>query len=69
VGEALSERRLELYRPVSVFTDPRSLDLVRSFSFPVQWPAVQDAIEGALLQRPVRSSRSRSRSRSRSTFR
>ena len=69
LGEALSERRLELYRPVSVFTDPRSLDPVRSFSFPVQWPQVQDAIMGELLQRPVRSSRSRSRSRSRSTFR
>ena len=64
LGEALSKRSLKLYRPVSVFTDPRSLNPVRSFSFPVQWPQVQDAIMGELQQRPVRSSRSRSRSRS-----
>ena len=67
LDETLSKKSLKLYRPVSVFTDPRSLDPVRSFSFPVQWPQVQDAIMGELLQRPVRSSRSRSRSRS--TFR
>jgi len=71
LGEALSERRLELYRPVSVFTDPRSLDPVCSFSFPVQWPLVQDALETILRERRdlVGSPRSRSRSRSRSTFR
>ena len=64
LGEALSKSSLKLYRPVSVFTDPRLLDPVCSFSFPVQWPAVQDAIMGELTQRNLRSSRSRSRSRS-----
>ena len=69
LGEALSKSSLKLYRPVSVFTDPRLLDPVCSFSFPVQWPAVQDAIMGELTQRNLRSSRSRPRSRSRSTNR
>ena len=35
------QRSLKLYRPVSVFTDPRSLVPSRSFSFPLQWPQVQ----------------------------
>jgi hypothetical protein len=39
--ETLSKRSLKLYRPVSVFTDPRSLVPSRSFSFPLQWPQVQ----------------------------
>ena len=59
LGEALSERRLELYRPVSVFTDPRSLDPVCSFSFPVQWPLVQAAFWDLLQRAPEARSRSR----------
>ena len=35
------QRVLKLYRPVSVFTDPRSLVPFASFSFPFQWPLVQ----------------------------
>ena len=35
------QRVLKLYRPVSVFTDPRSLVPFASFSFPFQWPMVQ----------------------------
>ena len=34
LGKTLSERRLKLYRPVSLFTDPRSLVPFASFSFP-----------------------------------
>ena len=68
LGEALSERRLELYRPVSVFTDPRLLDPVRSFSFPAQWPLVQDALETILREQRDLVGSPRSRSRSRSTF-
>ena len=44
LGETLSKRLLKVYRPVSVFTDPRSLVPSRSFSFPIQWPTVQEAI-------------------------
>ena len=39
--ETLSKRSLKLYRPVSSFTDPRSLVPFASFSFPVHWPMVQ----------------------------
>jgi hypothetical protein len=39
--ETLLKRSLKLYRPVSSFTDPRSLVPSRSFSFPLQWPTVQ----------------------------
>jgi len=42
--ETLLERSLKLYRPVSVFTDPRSLVSFCSFSFPLQWPLVQQRI-------------------------
>ena len=51
LGEALSKRRLKLYRPVSAFTDPRTL--VPSFSFSVtgQWPDLQRAILQELAQR------------------
>ena len=35
------QRSLKLYRPVSVFTDPRSLVPFASFSFPLDWPLVQ----------------------------
>ena len=42
--ETLSKRSLKLYRPVSSFTDPRSLVSFASFSFPLQWPTVQQRI-------------------------
>ena len=35
------QRVLKLYRPVSVFTDPRSLVPFASFSFPLDWPILQ----------------------------
>ena len=35
------QRSLKLYRPVSVFTDPRSLVSFASFSFPLDWLLVQ----------------------------
>ena len=44
--ETLSKRSLKLYRPLSVFTDPRSLVPDASFSFPFHWPTIQ----GALLE-------------------
>ena len=40
--ETLLQKSLRLYRPVSVFTDARSLVPFASFSFPLQWPLVQD---------------------------
>ena len=42
--ETLSKRSLKLYRPVSVFTDPRLLEPRARFSFPLQWPTVQQSI-------------------------
>ena len=39
--ETLLQKSLKLYRPVSVFTDPRSLVPFCSFSFPLHWPQVQ----------------------------
>lgn len=42
--ETLLQKSLKLYRPVSVFTDPRSLVSFASFSFPLQWPTVQRTI-------------------------
>jgi len=51
LGKTLSERRLKLYRPVSLFTDPRSLVPRFSFSFPYQWPTVQQRILQELVQR------------------
>ena len=39
--ETLSKRTLKLYRPVSSFTDPRSLVPFASFSVPYDWPTVQ----------------------------
>ena len=42
--ETLSKRSLKLYRPVSSFTDPRTLVSFASFSFPLQWPTVQETI-------------------------
>ena len=48
--ETLSKRSLKLYRPVSVFTDPRSLVPCRSFSFPLQWPTVQQELVNLLRE-------------------
>ena len=44
LDETPLKRTLKLYRPVSVFTDPRSLVAFASFSFPLQWPLVQQAM-------------------------
>ena len=41
LGKTLLQKSLKLYRPVSVFTDARSLVPFASFSFPLQWPMVQ----------------------------
>ena len=56
-NETLLQRSIELYRPVSAFTDPRKLKPRFSFSAPVHWPSFQDAIRELARQR---SSRSRS---------
>ena len=48
--ETLSKRSLKLYRPVSVFTDPRLLEPRARFSFPLQWPTVQQSILRELSQ-------------------
>jgi hypothetical protein len=48
--ETLSKRSLKLYRPVSVFTDPRSLKPRSSFSFPYHWPTVQQQLVKELVQ-------------------
>ena len=48
--ETPSQRSLKLYRPVSSFTDPRSLVSFASFSFPLQWPTVQETILQELAQ-------------------
>ncbi len=42
--ETLLQKSLKLYRPVSVFTDACSLVPFASFSFPLQWPTVQQRI-------------------------
>ena len=42
--ETPSKRSLKLYRPVSSFTDPRSLEPRFSFSSTGQWTALQDAL-------------------------
>ena len=44
------KRSLKLYRPLSVFTDPRSLVPSRSFSFPLQWPMVQKQLVSLLRE-------------------
>ena len=41
LDETPLKRTLKLYRPVSVFTDSRTLVPFASFSFPLQWPLVQ----------------------------
>ena len=50
--ETLLQKSLKLYRPVSVFTDPRSLVSFASFSFPLQWPLVQRRILQELSRQP-----------------
>ena len=66
--EALKEPALKLYRPVSSFTDPRELKPRFEFSFPVQWPSVQDALQqltgpvtAPSLESCIKQSRPRSR--------
>ncbi len=59
-NETLSQRTLQLYRPLSAITDARLLKPRCSFSFPVQWPLVQAAFWD-LLQLDALQSRSRSR--------
>ena len=49
--ETPSQRSLKLYRPVSSFTDPRSLEPRFSFSFPYHWPTVQQQLAKELAQR------------------
>ena len=44
LGKTLFQSVLELYRPVSLFTDPRSLVSFASFSSPYQWPTVQQQV-------------------------
>ncbi len=50
LDETPSKRSLKLYRPVSRFTDPRSLVSFASFSAPYDWPTVQRNLLGSLLQ-------------------
>ena len=50
LDETLSKRSLKLYRPVSSFTDPRSLVSFASFSFPLQWPTVQRTLLAKLQE-------------------
>ena len=56
--ETLSESSLKLYRPLSEFTDPRTLKPRFSFSAPVHWPSVQAGIWDLL---EIRDGKSRSR--------
>ena len=58
-NETLSQRSLKLYRPLTAITDPRLLESRFSFSFPVKWHILQDAI-WELLDLPAAKSRSRS---------
>lgn len=48
--ETLSKRSLKLYKPVSLFTDPRSLIPRCSFSFPFQWPRIQEQLVNLLQE-------------------
>ena len=57
-NEALLEKSLKLYRPLSAIRDPRLLKPSFVFSFPVKWPTVQDAIWD-LLQLDAGEARSR----------
>ena len=47
--ETLLDSSLKLYRPVSRFTDPRSLKPVASFSSRGQWPRIQEQLEKELV--------------------
>ena len=58
-NETLLEKSLKLYRPLSAITDPRLLKPRCSFSFSVQWPAVQAAIWDLLQLEAGARSRSR----------
>ena len=51
LGKTLSQRRIELYKPVSGFTDPRSLVPRFSFSSTGQWMALQELLVKELAQR------------------
>jgi len=51
LGKTLSQRRIELYKPVSSFTDPRSLKPRFSFSATGQWSTIQDHLLRELVQR------------------
>ena len=51
LDETLSKRSLKLYRPVSVFTDPRTLVPFASFSFPFDWTLVQRTMLGELREK------------------
>jgi len=51
LGKTLSQRRIELYRPVSSFTDPRSLVPRCSFSATGQWSTIQSHLLRELVQR------------------
>ena len=57
-NQTLLDRRLELYRPVSVFTDPRSLVPSLSFLFPYDWPSSRRQLL-ALARQRTREARSR----------
>ena len=57
-NETLLEKSLKLYRPLSAIRDPRLLKPRCSFSFPVQWPLVQDAIWQLMQLDPEARSRS-----------
>ena len=52
LDETLSKRSLKAYRPVSSFTDPRSLVSFASFSFPLDWPLVQRRMVTELSRQP-----------------
>jgi len=60
-NETLLKRALELYRPLSVITDARLLKPRFSFSFPVQWPAFQAALQELVNLPPEARSRSRAK--------
>ena len=49
LAETPSKATIKLYRPVSAFTDPRSLKPVASFSSKGQWPRIQEQLEKELV--------------------
>ena len=58
-NQTLLDKRLKLYRPVSVFTDPRSLVPSLSFSSPYDWPSFRRQLL-ALARQRLLEARSRS---------